>query len=69
MKHHDPVYEAHLKAAEVELEIAIGLKDYGHIKHRLAHIKNWCEDPLLPKRLRHRCLRLYEKAGSATRDF
>lgn len=65
IKHNDPVYEAHLKAAEVEIELAIALKDNSHIRYRLDHIKSWCKDPLLPKRLRHRCQTLYEKARSA----
>ena len=68
VKHSDPVYEAHLKAAEVEIELSIELKDYDHIKYRLDQIRSWYQDPLLPKRLRYRCSNLYKKARSAVQD-
>lgn len=67
-KHNGLVYEAHLKAAEAKIELAIRLKDHDYIRYRLGHIRSWCQDPMLPKRLRRRCLNQYEKARSAIGD-
>jgi len=65
IKHHEEVDEAHLKAAEVELEIAKNIGDREHLKKRLGHVKVWCEDPLLPHRLKKRCKELYIKTNRA----
>ena len=61
VKHHDKVYEAHLKAAEIEFKLAemMGRKD--HIKARLRDVEDWCEDPLLPSHLKPECLELLNK--------
>lgn len=60
IKHHDKVYEAHLKATEVEFEMAKLKKQLNHIKMRLRDVKNWCEDPQLPHELKPRCKELFE---------
>jgi hypothetical protein len=38
------VDDAHMKAAEVELQLAVSLRDTAHIKERLDDIKAWSED-------------------------
>jgi hypothetical protein len=38
------VDDAHMKAAEVELQLAVSLRDIAHIKERLDDIKAWSED-------------------------
>ena len=43
---------AHLRAAEVEIEIAEKERDYSHIQWRYSHIKGWSEDPNVPESLR-----------------
>lgn len=54
--------EAHLMAAEVELEVAVATEDYGHIANRLHDMKAWCLDPSMPRRLRHAYSELCAKA-------
>ena len=39
------VDDAHLKAAEVELELTFSLMETAHIRDRLKDIKAWSEDP------------------------
>lgn len=51
----DLIYEAHLKAFEVELQLAEGLRDWSHIRGRLLDVQSWLEDPLLPPKARPRC--------------
>jgi hypothetical protein len=46
------VYHAHLKATEIELEIAIAAGDYDHIAERLNVIDDWNNDPMVPASLK-----------------
>ncbi len=62
IKHHRDVYKAHLKAAELELELAKLRDDWSYISRRLKDVEEWCKDPLLPEELIDECKRLYEKA-------
>jgi competence protein ComEA len=59
----DTIYEVHLKAAEVELEMAYRAGDLDHIRSRLQDIRNWLEDPLLPAPLTETCEKLYRKVN------
>ena len=62
VKNYELVYEAHLIATEIELEIASLNGNIGHIKNRLLHIQSWLEGPNLPKHLFKKCKQLLEKA-------
>ena len=65
IKNHEVVDEAHLTAAEIELEIAKEIGDYKHIKYRLKHVRSWCEDPLVLPKLKDRYKELYIKTNQA----
>ncbi len=58
----DEVYEAHLKAAEIEMEIAEALADYQHIQDRLSVFASWTQDPLVPPGLFERYEKLHARA-------
>ena len=62
IKNIEAVYNAHLIAAEVELFIAHKMGAKSHIRNRIRDIKNWIEDPLLPKNLYSKCVELLKKA-------
>lgn len=47
----EEIYEAHLKAAKVEMAIALELGDLGHVRGRLKAVQDWIGDPLMPSRL------------------
>ena len=49
------VYEAHLRAAEVELLLAEGEGDERWLERRLRDVESWLQDPKLPKHLKERC--------------
>jgi len=55
------VYEAHLKAAEIEMAIAESMGNYMHIRDRLKAVQDWIEDPLVPPGLRGRYEELYTR--------
>jgi hypothetical protein len=40
----EKVDDAHMKAAEVELQIAASMRDVGHLRWRSEHIRMWSED-------------------------
>jgi GNAT superfamily N-acetyltransferase len=48
----EQVYRAHLKATQVELEIAAAMGAYDHIQDRLRVLEDWTGDPLVPMSLR-----------------
>ncbi len=52
LKNPTKVDAAHLRAAEIEIEIAERERDYSHIKQRYRHIKGWSEEPNMPESLR-----------------
>jgi uncharacterized repeat protein (TIGR04076 family) len=47
----DQVYAAHLKAAKVEIELAMAMGDVAHVQERLPAFGSWTEDPLVPPEL------------------
>jgi len=53
---------AHLRAAEVEMDLAVALGKWAHLRYRLPHMRGWCEDPLVTPSLRSRYRRLYARA-------
>lgn len=46
-RHPVPINWAHLRAAEVEFEIAAEEGAWDHLRSRYRDLKAWCEDPLL----------------------
>jgi hypothetical protein len=69
IKNYEKICEAHLKAAEIELEIAKDIGDYEHIKNRLRNIKDWCEDPLEPPQFKNRCEELCIKTKQSLNNI
>jgi hypothetical protein len=63
----DMVYEAHLKAFEVELLLAKRRRNWSHIGERIEDVQNWIDDPLLPQKLKPKCRALREDAQEALR--
>lgn len=63
------VDEAHLQAAEVELELAAATEDFEHLEDRLKDFRKWCEDPLTTPRLRGKYQELHTRAQRALGDF
>lgn len=61
-KNYEKVMEAHLTAAEVELEISKKMGNYENIETKIRYIKGWEEDPLLTDELKEKCRNLYKKA-------
>lgn len=61
------VYEAHLKAFEVELMLARRQGDWRHIGQRILDAQKWMADPLLPTSLKPRCQALIEEAQKSLR--
>ena len=57
----EKVDDAHLKATEVELEIAASLGDLGHIGDRLDNIRMWMEDPSVTPGNRKRYREMWER--------
>lgn len=68
LKNPDRVYEAHLSAFEVELELAKDTHNRGHIQARLKDVRSWCEDPFLPSRLKARCRMLQVATEESLKD-
>jgi len=68
LKNRSRVYEAHLRAFEVELALAKRVHDLAHIRERLREVENWTTDPLLPRRLRPRCRNLHAQAEEALKE-
>ncbi len=58
----DQVYAAHLRAAEVEIELARAIEDYDHVRDRLEVFRSWTGDPLVPPELEGEYERLYTRA-------
>ncbi len=61
------VYEAHLKAFEVELLLAKRQGDWFHISQRIRDAQNWIEDPLLPPSLKPKFQAIRKEAQRALR--
>jgi hypothetical protein len=65
--HQPAVYDAHLRAAEVELTLAWEEGDHAWVELRLGHAEKWLTDPLLPAHLREACLSLLERFSGGKR--
>jgi hypothetical protein len=65
------IYEAHLKAMELELEYAIFKKDYFMVKVRLKQHKESVlnDDPNLPEKLRPRAKEIFRKFKSLLKQL
>jgi GNAT superfamily N-acetyltransferase len=61
----EELYEAHLRAAEVEMAIALEISDLGHVRGRLKAVQDWIGDPLMPSRLRAEYDELYAQLQQA----
>jgi len=61
----EQVYAAHLRATEVEMEIARAMGDVEHICDRLGVIEDWTDDPLVPPGL----IDQYEALYTRTRQI
>jgi len=59
------VDDAHLNAAEVELKLAVSLRDIAHIKDRLDDIKAWSEDLSVTPENRENYRKMYAKTLKA----
>lgn len=58
-RYHEEIYEIHLKATKVELDIALRENRLSYVAERLKAVKSWLEDPLLPPWLKEDCKALY----------
>ncbi len=45
LKNPETVDTAHMRATEVELEVALSIADVDHVRSRLENIASWIEDP------------------------
>jgi GNAT superfamily N-acetyltransferase len=63
----EEIYEAHLRAAEVEMAIALEINDLRHLHRRLKAVQDWIGDPLMPSRLRAEYDDLYARLQQAVR--
>jgi len=59
------MYEAHLKAAEYELELALRDKETSWIRSRLRDMQVWLKDEHLPKQLVPRCRDLVDRLATS----
>jgi hypothetical protein len=59
----EKVDDAHMKAAEVELQIAASMRDVEHLRRRLDHIRMWSEDPSVTPANRERYKELHAKVA------
>ena len=58
----EKIDEAHIIAAEMELDFAMARCEYAHIKKRMNDFKAWCEDNRIAEKLKDRYKKHYEKA-------
>lgn len=65
LRNRKAVFEAHLRAAEVEFELALEVGAWDHLRKRLKHARDWCDDPFLPAELRERSHHLYSRTKAA----
>ena len=61
----EQVYRAHLRAGEVEMEIAQRMGAYEHLRDRLQAVENWVDDPLVPQALKPAYAALFERVRRA----
>jgi len=65
----EKVDDAHLKAAEVELQIAASLGDARHLRWRLERIRMWSEDPSVTPLNRERYKEMLAKVTEIVEDL
>jgi hypothetical protein len=58
------VDKAHLKAAQIEIEIAYATKNRAHLSERIHDIGNWSKDPTVEPEMRTRYAGMRKKARS-----
>lgn len=58
------VDRAHLKAAQIEIEIAYATKNRAHLAERIHDIGNWSKGPLVEPEMRTRYARMHKEARS-----
>ena len=63
----EEIYEAHLRATEVEMGIALEIGDHGHVRSRLQAVEDWIGDPLMPSRLQAEYDDLYDRLQQVLR--
>lgn len=56
------VDRAHLKAAQIEMEIAYAMKNRAHIAEMIHAIGNWSKDPLVEPEMRERYAKMHQDA-------
>jgi len=56
------VDRAHLKAAQIEIEIAYATKNRAHLAERIHDIGNWSKDPLVEPEMRARYAKMHHEA-------
>lgn len=59
------VEAAHLRATEVELEIALSIGDIEHVRARLAHVQAWVDDPSVLPGYREKYCQLHARTSAA----
>ncbi|MBU1915115.1 MAG: hypothetical protein ABIE25_04705 [Thermoplasmatota archaeon] len=55
------VDRAHLKAAQIEMEIAYAMKNRAHLAERVQHIIKWSKDALVESEMRTRYAELHQE--------
>lgn len=65
VKNLDAVEEAHLRAATVELGVALDLGAFDHVRGRLDDVRAWSEDPMVSQRHERQYARLYAETRKA----
>jgi hypothetical protein len=56
------VDRAHLKAAQIEIEIAYATKNRAHLAERIPDIGNWSKDPLVEPEMRAKYAKMHREA-------
>ena len=69
IKNPEKIERAHLKAAEVEFEIAEKLGDHNHLEKRLKHVKAWYNDPIILLEYKEKYGDLCNKTGQIINDW
>lgn len=65
VKNLDAVEEAHLRAATVELRVALDLGAFDHVRGRLDDVRAWSEDPTVSEDNKRQYARLYAETKRA----
>ena len=60
----EKIDDAHMAATEIELEIAIALRDVKHIRDRLENIRMWSEDDTVTSENREKYRRMHSEIST-----